>query len=271
MITASVGFHCPQCARQGRQQVYTARDIRNGSDPIVTKVLVGINLAVFLLTAFGGGSVFSLRFDALVDYSTLGFGIDPSGTPIGVEQGEWYRLVTGGFLHANLIHIGFNMYLLWLLGQVLEPAFGRLRFGLLYGVSLLAGSFGAILLSPTAPTVGASGAVFGLMGAMVIAQRAAGIDVWRSGIGGLVAVNLLLTFAISNISIGGHLGGLIGGTIAALCLIELPSRLSTNRRDGLIVGTVLVAAIGIACVAGAGWAADNWADPLFPDGFLQLD
>lgn len=270
MNTASVGFHCPQCAQQGRQKVYTARDLRQASDPIVTKVLIGINLAAFLLTAFGGGSVFSLRFEALVDYATLGFGIERDGTPIGVEAGEWYRLVTGGFLHANLIHIGFNMYLLWLLGQVLEPAFGRFRFGLLYGVSLLAGSFGAILLDPTALTVGASGAVFGLMGAMVVAQRAAGIDVWQSGIGGLVVVNLLITFAISNISVGGHLGGLIGGTIAALCVIELPSRLSTDRRNGLVLGTALVAVLGVACVLGAGWAAAQWADPLFPEGFLQI-
>ncbi len=276
MSTASVGFHCPQCARQGSQKVYTARDLRRQADPIVTKVLVGINIVVFLLTAFGGGNVLTLGQEPLWRFATLGYWgvnpLDPLAGPIGVDAGEWYRLVTGGFLHANLVHIGFNMLLLYTLGQVLEPAFGRLRFGLIYGVSLLAGSFGAILVDPSAFTVGASGAVFGLMGTMVVAQRASGIDVWRSGIGGLVAVNLLLTFTISGISIGGHVGGLVGGALAAVCLVELPNRLSTNRRDGLLLGTFLVVVLGIACVIGADWAASTWSDPLFTDAtFRALD
>lgn len=271
MVTASVGFHCPECSRKGRQKTYTASDLRRRSDPIVTKVLIGINLLVFLLTSMGDGAIFSLRFEAQIDYATLGFAFDPRTGPIGVEAGEWYRLVSGGFMHVNLLHIGFNMYLLWLLGNVLEPAFGRARFSLLYGVSLLAGSFGAILVSPTAFTVGASGAVFGLMGAMVVAQRASGVDVLRSGIGGLVIINLLLTFAIPDISIGGHLGGLIGGLLAAACLVELPPRLSTKPRDGLVLGTALVAALGVACILGAGWAAGTWADPIFGESFLQFD
>jgi membrane associated rhomboid family serine protease len=273
MVTASVGFHCPQCARQGRQKVYTARSLRQQADPMVTKVLIGINAVVFLLTAFGAGAVLTLRDEALVRFSTLGFRpfdpIDPGPGSIGVDAGEWYRLVTGGFMHANVMHIGFNMYLLWLLGKVLEPALGRLRFGLVYGVSLLAGSFGAILVDPLAFTVGASGAVFGLMGAMVVAQRAAGINVWQSGIGVLVLVNLLITFTISGISIGGHIGGLVGGALAGACLVELPSRLSTNRRDGLILGTALVVALGVACLVGAGWAAGTWLDPLFTDSLQE--
>ena len=275
MHTASVGFHCPQCARTGRQQVHTARTLRRQAEPTVTKGLIGINLVAFLLTAVGGGAVFALRIEPQVQFATLGFGFDPfapTSGPIGVDAGEWYRLVTGGFLHANLVHIGFNMYLLWLLGKVLEPAFGRLRFGLVYAVSLLAGSFGAILVDPTAYTVGASGAVFGLMGTMVVAQRAAGIDVWRSGIGGLVVVNLLLTFAIPGISIGGHIGGLVGGALAGLCLVELPARLSMKERDGLVLGTALVVALGVLCVVGADWAASTWFDPIFSDpAYRQLD
>ncbi len=267
MVTASVGFHCPQCTRQARGQYVTSQDLRRQADPIVTKVIVAVNVVVFLATSLGADALLRLQEGPQIDFATLGWWVDPRNPagPIGVDAGEWYRLVTGGFLHANIVHIGFNMYLLWMLGHVLEPAFGRLRFGLVYGVSLLAGSFGAILVSPSTFTVGASGAVFGLMGAMVVAQRAAGINPWSSGIGGLVAINLLLTFTISGISIGGHIGGLVGGALAGLSLIDLPSWLTTNRRQGLLIGTGLVVVIGVACVLGAIWAAGTWADPLFTD------
>jgi membrane associated rhomboid family serine protease len=183
---------------------------------------------------------------------------------VGVDAGEWYRLVTGGFLHSGLLHLGFNMYLLWLLGSQLEPALGRMRFGVLYATALMAGSFGVLLVDPTALTVGASGAVFGLMGAMVVAQRAVGIDPWRSGIGSLVVLNVIITFAIPNISIGGHIGGLVGGAAAGWLLIELPRFLTTgDGRTREVLGTVATAALGVACVAGALWAAGTWADPVF--------
>ena len=129
---------------------------------------------------------------------------------------EYWRLVTAGFLHAGLLHIGFNMYILYWLGTMLEPALGRVRFVALYFASLLAGSLGALLLSPNAVTVGASGAVFGLMGAAFVIQRARGIDPMQSGIGPLILLNLGLTFVIPGISIGGHIGGLVGGVLACL-------------------------------------------------------
>lgn len=248
--------------------------LRNSSRPIVTQVLIGINAVVFLLTAVGGGSVLALRDEAQVRFATLGYWPgDPFSSfqlgvplePIGVDAGEWFRLVSGGFMHANLLHIGMNMFLLWILGQAMEPALGRLRFSLVYGVSLLAGSFGAILAGPSTFTVGASGAVFGLMGAMLVAQRASGIDPWRSGIGGLVLINLLLTFTIGGISIGGHIGGLVGGALAGFCLVDVPSRLSSSRRDGLAIGIALVVLLGAACIVGGIWAAGTWADPLFSD------
>jgi membrane associated rhomboid family serine protease len=250
------------------------QSLRQSSRPIVTQVLIAVNAVVFLLTAVGGGSVLTLRDEAQVRFATLGFWpADPFTDvqagfplePIGVDAGEWYRLVSGGFMHANLLHIGMNMFLLWILGQAMEPALGRLRFSLVYGVSLLAGSFGAILVGPSTFTVGASGAVFGLMGAMLVAQRASGVNPMRSGIGGLVLVNLLLTFTIGGISIGGHIGGLIGGALAGFCLVELPSRLSTDRRTGQVLATALVVALGVACVIGGIWAAGTWADPLFTD------
>jgi membrane associated rhomboid family serine protease len=130
---------------------------------------------------------------------------------------------------------------------LLEPAVGRVRFALIYFVSLLAGSFGALLLEPTLPTVGASGAIFGLMGAAVVVMRKRGINPMESGLGFWIGLNLLLTFTVSNISIGGHIGGLIGGAVTALVLFELPDRLRVPQ----LVPTLIAAALGAAAVAGS--------------------
>ena len=145
------------------------------------------------------------------------------------------------------MHLAFNMLGLYVLGGMLEPAIGRLRFGVIYLVSLLAGSFGALLLEPTAPTVGASGAIFGLMGATVIVMRNRGIDPMESGIGLWIGLNLLITFTIPNISIGGHIGGLIGGALAAAVMFELPDRVRVPQ----VVPMLIASAIGVASVIGA--------------------
>ena len=171
--------------------------------------------------------------------------------PLIDTQGEVWRIVTGAFLHDyhlpfGILHIGFNMYILYFLGTLLEPAIGRVRFLSLYFTSLLCGSFGALLVTPNSPTVGASGAVFGLMGGAIIVMRARGMDPWRSPIAGLIVINLLFSFTWGGISIGGHIGGLIGGAIAALALIEV------GERPGLAgVGYVLCAVIAAAAVAGS--------------------
>jgi membrane associated rhomboid family serine protease len=130
---------------------------------------------------------------------------------------------------------------------MLEPAIGRLKFGIVYFVSLLAGSFGALLLSPDALTVGASGAIFGLMGATVIVMRDRGINPMESGIGLWIGLNLLITFTIPGISIGGHIGGLVGGLIVALLFTEVASRLRPS--DSVL--TLLAAALGVIAIAGA--------------------
>jgi membrane associated rhomboid family serine protease len=254
MRTASVGFHCPECAAAGRQQVHTMATLNAAADPIITKVLIAANALVYIAVAATGGNINRIGGDLYVDGVLLG---------ILVDSGEWWRIVTAGFLHANLMHIGFNMFLLWLLGSELEPFLGRVRFSLLYGVSLLAGSFGVLLANPNAATVGASGAVFGLMGALVVAQRAAGINPWQSGIGGLVALNLVITLIVPNISIGGHLGGLVGGAVIAALFIELPRRASLgDRRQTLIVTSGLVVLLGVICVVGSLWAASMWFERL---------
>jgi membrane associated rhomboid family serine protease len=222
--------------------VYTARTIMGGgSSPIVTQILIGINVLVYFAGATN--SLFTL------DYGVLGSAqvrfSDGSIKLIGVGHGEWYRLITGGFLHANILHLGMNMFALWILGSQLEAAVGRLRFAVVYGSALLAGSFGVMLLSPHEPTVGASGAIFGLLGLALAAQRSQGVNIWQSGLGGILLINLAFTFGIPGISIGGHIGGLAGGYLCGVVLYEIGPRL---RNASMSVG--LCSAVGVLCLAG---------------------
>jgi membrane associated rhomboid family serine protease len=163
-----------------------------------------------------------------------------------VADGELWRLVTCGFLHAGILHIAFNMYLLWVLGQMLEPVLGSLRFAALYLTSLLCGSFGALVLDPNALTVGASGAVFGLMGAAAIELRSRGINPLHTDIGMLIIFNLALSFIIPNISIGGHVGGLIGGALAALVLGALSRRPAPQARLLGVAGCLALSGVAVA-------------------------
>jgi membrane associated rhomboid family serine protease len=240
MNTASVGFHCPECAKTGRQKVYTKSSMARLNRPLVTRVIIAVNVAVYV-----AGFVYESR-NALSGRG--GFALDGGLFGPSVADGEWYRLVTSGFLHAGLVHLGLNMYLLYLLGSSLEPALGRARFLAVYFTSLLCGSLGVILLQPEALTVGASGAVFGLMGALFVLARARGIDPWSSGIGSLIVVNMIFTFAIPGISIGGHVGGLAGG-MASAWLLEGTRNLAGKQALGAVValgGAAAVAAIGLA-------------------------
>ena len=139
----------------------------------------------------------------VITQTGLGF----TRSAIGVAEGEWYRIISGGFLHAGMLHLGMNMLLLYLLGAQLEPLLGRVRFFTLYLACLVAGSFGVLLVQPTSVTVGASGAIFGLIGAALAAQRSAPHRVALANIGALIVINLLITFAVPNISVGAHVGG----------------------------------------------------------------
>jgi membrane associated rhomboid family serine protease len=236
MTPTPVGMRCPDCAGR-KQRVQTLRSTH--VDPIVTYVLIGINVLLFLGSGSGGsfltGSGSSSR--VFQDLALWGPAIDVGH--------DYYRLVTAGFLHSGLLHIGFNMYILYWLGTMLEPSLGHARFLALYLASLLAGSFGALLFSPNAVTVGASGAVFGLMGAAFVLQRARGIDPMQSGLGPVILFNLVISFVIPNISIGGHLGGLVGGAAAAFAMERL-----AGRRPGVVAPVAACVAIGaIAAVA----------------------
>lgn len=223
MVQASVGFHCPECARSGRQRVYQGRAALAPTQPIVTQVLIGVNVAVYLIGLGLHGANDLTRRGGLVGEGTF-----DGVTVVGVAAGEWYRVFTAGFLHADLLHLGFNMFMLWLLGSMLEPSLGRGAFLATYVTSLVAGSLGVLILDPNVVTVGASGAVFGLMGAAIIGQRAEGVSPWQSGIGGLLLINLALTFVVPGISIGGHVGGLVGGMAAGAILVVLRPRLRSD-------------------------------------------
>lgn len=230
MITAPVGFQCPECVKGGGQEVRTMRNLQGTGDAIVTKLLVAVNAIAFVM-GLGGGGALSRGANALTrDYALFGPAVD---------AGEWYRLVTSGFLHFGLMHVFFNMFLLWQLGAVLENGFGRARFAALYAAALLGGSVGALLLSPDSFTAGASGAVYGLMGATVVVARSRGIGFMQSGVGGLLAINLLLTFVIPGISVGGHLGGLVAGGVAGLLLG------ATERRPPVGAAAVAALALGL--------------------------
>ena len=240
MTATPVGMRCPECARQ-RTKVHNMRSMR--SDPRVTVAII-IVCAVTLLASgnLGFGSRGGGRLTA--DFALYG----PA-----ISDGEWWRLVTGGFLHANLIHIFFNMYLLWILGQMLEPMLGSARFAALYFTALLWGSFGALVLTPHTFTVGASGAVFGLMGAAAVELRSRGINPFQTDIGMLIIFNLGLSFVLSGISIGGHIGGLIGGALAGMALGYADRhRVRWVGYAGCAVLIVFAVVGGIAAAGGGG-------------------
>jgi membrane associated rhomboid family serine protease len=234
MTTTPVGMRCPECARQ-RTKVVRVREL--AKVPRVTYGLIAVNVLAFL-TEQGqftllGTNIYGKVIDEGVLYR---YGV-------GVEHQYW-RLVTSAFLHENFVHIGFNMYLLYLLGLMLEPAIGSVRFATIYATALLAGSFGA-LFATAAPSLGASGAIFGLMGAAVVELRARRLSVMESGIGGLIIINLIFSFSFANISVGAHIGGLVGGALAALAI-----RTADNRGMPAL-GFVACLLLSVASVAGA--------------------
>jgi membrane associated rhomboid family serine protease len=193
--------------------------------PIVTYVFLAVNVAIFVLVP-GTAS------PRVGEYSLWGPGIDVNG--------EWYRIVTSAFLHGSLLHLGFNMFALYRVGPVVEQALGWARFLALYILSLLGGSLLALTLEPTGHTVGASGALFGVFGALYVLLTRKGISPWSTGIGGLIVVNLVITFAVPIISVGGHVGGLVAGGLAVF-LLE-PARDGWRSNTALAISGAVVAA-----------------------------
>jgi membrane associated rhomboid family serine protease len=240
MTTTPVGMRCPECAKQ-RTKVVHMRGAT--SVPRLTYALIVINVIVFLAEGHGAWSISGEASGSLITKGALlGSTEAPGFVGQGVAHGQWWRIVTGGFMHENLLHIGFNMWVLYYLGMMLEPAIGRLKFGLIYAVSLLTGSLGALLVSPHTLTVGASGAIFGVMGAAAVEMRARQIPLMQSGVGSLILLNLVISFTIPGISWGGHIGGLLGGAVVA-ALIQLGERYRAQAMALVACGVIAVAAV----------------------------
>jgi membrane associated rhomboid family serine protease len=227
MISASVGFQCPECVRTGsgtghRPAATQPRTLAGGSvaaDPhLVTKAIIAICLAAFVVQLTGHfGDRFTGRFEM------LGRGFVPGFPTLqGVAEGQWYRLLTAMFLHGGIVHIGFNMVSLWFIGGPLEAALGRARYLALYFVSGLAGSALTYLLAaPDERSLGASGAIFGLFGATAVLMRRLNYDL-RPVIA-LLVINLIFTFNPAfNIAWEAHIGGLVAGIVVGYAMIHAP-------------------------------------------------
>jgi membrane associated rhomboid family serine protease len=243
MHDSPVGMRCPECA--GQRTRARALPVRRSGTLYGTYALIALNVIVFIAEIGGGGGAASLEGGGrlISDGGLLG--------PAIADQDEWYRIVTSGFLHAGPLHLFLNMFVLYILGTLLEEAIGTARLVGIYFVSLLAGSFGALLLDPDQLTVGASGAVYGIMAATFLVARQRGVEQLASQIGLWVVLNLVFTFSVPGISIGGHLGGLAGGAAAALVII------AGERRRQVAGGAEALGllVIGAIAVGGALWAA----------------
>jgi membrane associated rhomboid family serine protease len=252
MTPAPVGQRCPEHSGkpQGPRRVSARmrRGAFEGTGALVTKTLVALNVLIYVITCVQGNGLNSPG-GSLFDKWLL-FG--PA-----VANGDWWRLITSAFLHASLLHIGFNMYFLWFVGAPVEAALGRGRFLLVYMISGLAGSAGALVLTPGKPTVGASGALFGILGAALVLERQRNYVLGGSALA-LIVINLVLSFALANISIGGHIGGLIGGILCTLVLSKFGRGHAAYSRVGLW-GIAGVVGVGLLSLAVAYWRVRGYA------------
>lgn len=236
MTTTSVGMRCPECAQQKTRVV---RRGYAGSEPLATYALIGICIAVFVAELATGGTLGEAR---LSDAAREG-----AVNKVAVANGDIYRLLTAGFLHADITHLLFNMISLYILGQLLEPQFGHIRFVLIFLVSVLAGSL-AIVITDSAG-LGASAGVFGLMGAGLVSMWMGGysLNPAENGLALWLGINLVLSFR-PGISLAGHIGGLIGGAIAGavLHLVSQEARLKEPAPSAILGGlAVLTLVLGI--------------------------
>lgn len=258
MTPTSVGMRCPDCSGD-RTEV---RTISSGGGAAglaeqapATTVLIAINVGIFVAQlAFGGGATSFDGGGALFREGALCGNAVGSGGLCGgglSDGGEWWRVLSSGFLHGGFIHLALNMFVLYILGRLVEPAIGTSRFVAIYLVSLVGGSFGALLLTePAVNTVGASGAIYGLFAATLLIARNRGLDQVVAQLGFWLLLNLVLTFSVPGISIGGHLGGMAAGAIAALVVLQGERRTFGSAGPGGME-TALLAGLAVAFAAGS--------------------
>jgi membrane associated rhomboid family serine protease len=270
MTPAAVGLRCPEHSGkpQGVQRVtrpaqrtMTANWRRANA---VTMGLIAANVLVYLAELAAGGTVDGTN-NTIYNHgalfadgayvpggvATVGQHVTAPGIQfVGVAHGEWWRLLTAAFLHYGPLHLAMNMYGLYLAGTLLEHLIGRWRFLLLYVGAGIAGSAGALLVTPNATTAGASGAIFGVFGALFLLERRGHIAT-RGQIGVLIVLNLVFTFAVPGISIGGHVGGLIAGVALMWMLLEFRSSLALSAAAS---AAVIVISVAIAYYRTRGYA-----------------
>ena len=247
MRFAPVGIRCPEHSgeAQGARRVVQGVQKRSARNPgLVTKTLIGINVGIYLLQLAGGASMNANSGWIFEHFALFIERIDSSGAVVGLAEGEWYRLLTAAFLHYGPIHLAMNMLALWWIGRPLEDWLGPVRYLLLYLVAGIAGSAGALIASPDAVTVGASGAIFGLFGAYYVVVRRLGGE--TRSIVTLLVINLVITFTIPIIDWRAHLGGLVVGALVAAAFSYAPRGPQRGRLQALAcaaVSLVLVAAV----------------------------
>ena len=263
MTEASVGFQCPECISEGRKTVRTGRTPFGGSAAgqrgTVTKVLLGVNALMLLLSLISAGSGRALAgggwggllggITPLIEWGGVIGGLELPGTreliPYGIAEGEYYRLITGMFLHYGLLHLLLNSWALWIIGRELESALGPVRYLALFLLSGLGGNVAAYVFQPEALTAGASTVAFGFFAALFILLRRVGRD--ASALVPVLVVNIIFTFAVPGISIAGHLGGMITGALVAAGLAYAPRDRRNMYQSLAVYGmVVLLAAITVA-------------------------
>jgi membrane associated rhomboid family serine protease len=274
MTMAPVGIRCPEHSGrpQGVQRVTSGvrRAAYEGAGAKVTRALIAINILVYVAELLQGSGVSATKGSIYQNGALLANGAKfansliglPAHVPypqlVGVAHGDWWRLMTSAFLHYGPFHILLNMLALWWFGSALERRIGSGRFLAIYLVSGLAGSAGALMLDPTTPTVGASGAIFGILGAGLVMEQVQRDYVFGGSALGVIVLNLVFTFSVSNISIGGHIGGLLGGAACALGLSRFGRSHIAYGRAG-VLGYATIAAVGVASVLLAYWKTRGYA------------
>lgn len=237
MVSAPVGFQCPECVAAGAATMRQPATVAGGAlvrRPTVTYALIAITLAVFGVQLLVG-----------INELAVDFGMWPVGIAV---EGQWYRLITSAFLHGSFLHIAFNMYVLFVLGPVLERVLGHARFLVLYVVAALGGSVASYVFSDIRTvSVGASGAIFGLMGALIVAGRRLRYDITQVVI--LLAVNVVIGFLAPQVDWRAHFGGLVVGAVVAAILVWTPTAVRAYRTAWQVVGVVAVVLVLAAITA----------------------
>jgi membrane associated rhomboid family serine protease len=274
MTMAPVGIRCPEHSGrpQGVQRVRSGvrRASYEGVGAKATRALIALNVVVYIAELLQGSGVSATKGSIYQNGALLANGVKvgdtlaglPAHIPfpnlVGVAHGEWWRMLTAAFLHYGPFHLLLNMLALWWFGSMLEQRIGSGRFLAIYVVSGLAGSAGALMLDPTTPTVGASGAIFGVLGAGLVMEQFQRDYVFGGSALGVIVLNLVFTFSVANISIGGHIGGLLGGAACALGLSRFGRAHIAYGRAGLL-GYATIIGVAAASFLLAYWKTRGYA------------